>query len=72
MTNGISFRRWLFEANPSLTTLLTGTLGERVLDDPDELTAARTALPTMPSFVAALRGDQARQQGGAGQAHPRT
>ena len=38
MTNGISFRRWLFEANPNLTTLLTGTLGERVLDDPNELT----------------------------------
>jgi starch phosphorylase len=37
MTNGISFRRWLFEANPNLTTLLTGTLGERVLDDPNEL-----------------------------------
>ena len=39
MTNGISFRRWLFEANPNLTTLLTGTLGEHVLDDPNELTA---------------------------------
>src|SRR4029077_17026044 len=38
MTNGISFRRWLFEANPNLTTLLTGTLGEHVLDDPNELT----------------------------------
>ena len=38
MTNGISFRRWLFEANPNLTALLTGTLGERVLDDPNELT----------------------------------
>ncbi|MEA2982264.1 MAG: glycogen phosphorylase [Alphaproteobacteria bacterium] len=37
MTNGISFRRWLFEANPNLTKLLAGTLSERVLDDPDEL-----------------------------------
>ncbi len=37
MTNGISFRRWLFEANPNLTALLTGTLGEHVLDDPNEL-----------------------------------
>jgi starch phosphorylase len=37
MTNGISFRRWLFEANPNLTKLLEGTLGERVLDDPGEL-----------------------------------
>jgi starch phosphorylase len=37
MTNGISFRRWLFEANPTLTKLLEGTLGEAVLDDPDRL-----------------------------------
>jgi glycogen phosphorylase len=33
-TNGITFRRWLFEANQPLTALLTATLGERVLDDP--------------------------------------
>jgi starch phosphorylase len=37
VTNGISFRRWLFEANPDLTALLSGTLGERILDDPNEL-----------------------------------
>jgi starch phosphorylase len=33
-TNGITFRRWLHRANPGLTTLLTDTLGERVLSDP--------------------------------------
>jgi starch phosphorylase len=33
-TNGITFRRWLFEANRPLTELLLSTLGERVLDDP--------------------------------------
>jgi glycogen phosphorylase len=32
-TNGITFRRWLFEANPRLTALLVETIGERVLDD---------------------------------------
>jgi starch phosphorylase len=37
MTNGISFRRWLFEANTGLTTLLVRTLGERILDDPGTL-----------------------------------
>src|SRR5262249_18309854 len=37
VTNGITFRRWLYEANPSLTSLLVNTLGERVLDDPTEL-----------------------------------
>ncbi len=34
-TNGITFRRWLYEANPTLTKLLVETLGERVLDDPN-------------------------------------
>jgi glycogen phosphorylase len=33
-TNGITFRRWLFDANPGLTSLLVETLGEAVLDDP--------------------------------------
>src|SRR5258708_22005081 len=28
-TNGITFRRWLFDANERLTTVLTKTLGER-------------------------------------------
>jgi starch phosphorylase len=37
MTNGISFRRWLFEANTGLTSLLTRTLGDRLLDDPGAL-----------------------------------
>ena len=36
-TNGITFRRWLFQANPGLTELLTETLGKRFLDDPEEL-----------------------------------
>ena len=36
-TNGISFRRWLFQANPALTDLLTETAGRRLLDDPEML-----------------------------------
>jgi len=32
-TNGVSFRRWLFQANPALTSLLTDVLGAHVLDD---------------------------------------
>ena len=33
-TNGITFRRWLMEANPGLTRLLVDTVGAEVLDDP--------------------------------------
>src|SRR5262245_52761541 len=33
-TNGITFRRWLYEANPDLTRLIVEALGERVLDEP--------------------------------------
>ena len=36
-TNGITFRRWLFEANPGLTKLLVEFCGERMLDDLDRI-----------------------------------
>ena len=36
-TNGITFRRWLMEANPELTSLLVETLSPKVLDDPNQL-----------------------------------
>ncbi|HVC62192.1 MAG TPA: glycogen/starch/alpha-glucan phosphorylase [Acetobacteraceae bacterium] len=37
ITNGISFRRWLFDANPGLTDLLIEVAGTEVLDDPAAL-----------------------------------
>jgi glycogen phosphorylase len=49
-TNGITFRRWLYEANQSLTQLLIETLGERVLDDPAALRDFERFLDT-PAIV---------------------
>ncbi|RVT99318.1 glycogen/starch/alpha-glucan phosphorylase [Rhodovarius crocodyli] len=40
-TNGIAFRRWLFQCNPGLTSLLVDALGPRVLDDASALTELR-------------------------------
>ena len=33
VTNGITFRRWLFETNPGLTRLLVDVIGPEVMDD---------------------------------------
>ncbi|MBM3105077.1 glycogen/starch/alpha-glucan phosphorylase [Pseudomonas sp. V1] len=33
-TNGITFRRWLYQANPQLTDMLVEALGDGLLDDP--------------------------------------
>ncbi|MBW3609880.1 MAG: glycogen/starch/alpha-glucan phosphorylase, partial [Actinobacteria bacterium] len=36
-TNGVTFRRWLHQANPRLRDLLVEAVGGKVLDDPDAL-----------------------------------
>ena len=40
-TNGITFRRWLQQANPGLTALLIEAVGPRVLDDANALADLR-------------------------------
>ncbi|MBD1551868.1 glycogen/starch/alpha-glucan phosphorylase [Pseudomonas typographi] len=34
-TNGITFRRWLYQSNPKLTSMLVDKLGEGLLDQPE-------------------------------------
>ncbi len=41
VTNGVTFRRWLHEANPKLTSLLVEALGPRVLDREEALSDLR-------------------------------
>jgi starch phosphorylase len=57
-TNGVTFRRWLHQANPRLRDLLVEVAGEGALDDPDALTA-----------VADLAGDASFQERFAAQRH---
>jgi starch phosphorylase len=37
VTNGITFRRWLYQANPRLTQLLSAACGEDIRDNPDAI-----------------------------------
>ncbi len=41
VTNGIAHRRWLCQANPGLTSLLTDLIGDRFIYDGDELLKLR-------------------------------
>jgi len=41
-TNGITFRRWLYQANPQLTAMLVEALGPQLLDDPEALLSGLT------------------------------
>jgi starch phosphorylase len=53
-TNGITFRRWLYEANTALTGLLRETFGDRVLDDPSCLAELQDRADD-PRFVERIR-----------------
>src|SRR5260370_39398793 len=59
ITNGISFRRWLIEANPELVELIRSRIGDRWLEHHDGLVALAPHADD-PGFRAALRGIQHR------------
>ncbi len=54
VTNGITFRRWLHEANPDLVGLIRSRIGDRWLTQPDDL-AALAPHAEDPVFRAAFR-----------------
>ncbi|PAU55629.1 glycogen phosphorylase [Pseudomonas sp. PIC25] len=49
-TNGITFRRWLYQANPGLTELLVESVGEQLLDDPENLLPNLEPFADKPAF----------------------
>ena len=58
-TNGITPRRWLFQCNPGLVTLARATIGDKFLDDINELSAlkAHAGDPAFQSAFAAAKRD---------------
>ncbi|NBA94121.1 glycogen/starch/alpha-glucan phosphorylase [Pseudomonas sp. R5(2019)] len=49
-TNGITFRRWLFQANPALTGMIVEALGTEVLDSPETYLEGLEAFADKPEF----------------------
>jgi len=61
-TNGITFRRWLYQCNPGLTGLLVGTLGEGLLDDPEGHLAGLETHAGDSGFQHHFRGERRRNK----------
>ncbi|MDU9391686.1 glycogen/starch/alpha-glucan phosphorylase [Pseudomonas sp. zfem002] len=49
-TNGITFRRWLYQANPALTHMLMDALGDDVLDNPETKLRGLEPFADKPAF----------------------
>jgi len=61
ITNGISFRRWLHEANPELVELIRSRIGDGWLKEPDRL-ASLAPHADDPDFRAAFRAVKHRNK----------
>jgi len=62
-TNGVTPRRWLFQCNPGLTKLIREVIGDRFLDDFDELVeldAVATDRAFQERFAAVKRANKVR------------
>jgi starch phosphorylase len=60
-TNGVTFRRWLFEANPHLTKLLAEAIGRDFYDDPlalEKLEPLATDLDFQARYAAARQANK--------------
>ena len=64
-TNGITFRRWLLQANPGLVDVVRTVCGDGVLDDPGQARRVCRSTPATAACTSAGRRGQARQQDGA-------
>lgn len=51
-TNGITFRRWLYQSNPQLTRLLVEHIGEELLDAPETMLRKLDPFASQPDFRA--------------------
>ncbi|MEK1941062.1 MAG: glycogen/starch/alpha-glucan phosphorylase [Pseudomonas sp.] len=49
-TNGVTFRRWLYQTNPALTQLLIDTIGPGVLDSPETSLVKLEPFADKPAF----------------------
>ncbi|GGJ99543.1 glycogen/starch/alpha-glucan phosphorylase [Pseudomonas matsuisoli] len=49
-TNGITFRRWLYQSNPRLTRMLVDAIGPEVLDEPETRLLQLESFADKPSF----------------------
>ena len=62
-TNGVTFRRWLLEANPQLSNLLAQTIGPAGSRRSHRISPNSRVFADDLGFPGALRRRQARQQG---------